>query len=451
MTDMAPVLAGLDDDDTIELARVDPLVFARYVKGDRFQLYDYLGRIGDAVYDCVYGDLRRVQLAVPRRHGKTYFVAEQCIPWVLGVAEMRGRAVEIAYCTYGQEKSNDTMHRIMSTVQTPQFKRVFPRTRFTVEAIAGPKTAFGSQLYGLGVGGPFTGRGADYLFLDDLIKNYGQSRSEAYLAGLKYWYESSAYTSLYEDSTVISIGTRWCRRDIVGIMDEGPEKWLKLHLPAIIDEGTENERALCPERFSLKKLKTIRSTLTPHVWSTMYQGQPVEHSGECLGPPVREDVEPVKVIGYVDTAFGGGDSVAVVFGGLTKDGRHSIIRAALWPEHAVKMVPRIVDMARECGASLIVVENNADKGWCESAIRALGFPTRSDWATKGKVQRILYRVKANYSRILFGSRCSPEFILAVAEWHELAGHDDAADAVAGLIQTLEKKTTIKSGSIPVWG
>lgn len=85
---------------------------------------------------------------------------------------------------------------------------------------------------------------------------------------------------------LVSHNTRWHEDDIVGRIfnpDYVPkvesDKWFRLDLPAIIDEGQKTERALWPERYDLDTLKSTRAFIGERDWNALYQQRPTPPEG----------------------------------------------------------------------------------------------------------------------------------------------------------------------------
>jgi predicted phage terminase large subunit-like protein len=81
---------------------------------------------------------------------------------------------------------------------------------------------------------------------------------------------------------MIIIATRWATDDLVGdlLRDElnGGEKWEKLILPAINEQG----EALWPERFNIDTLNIIKQTEGSFRWSALFQQEPTIKGGNRI-------------------------------------------------------------------------------------------------------------------------------------------------------------------------
>lgn len=430
-----------------ELARISPANFTRRLFRN-YKIPPHVARIDLALRRLAAGETRRLMISMPPRHGKSLLASKGFPLWFLGHDPSR----QVILTGYGQNLPSTHSRFIRGNLA--EAAEVFPALAIADGAAAVDhwQTTQGGGVLAAGVGGGITGHGGDLLLVDDPIKDWKTANSRAYKDAAWDWFNSTLETRLSPGGVILLIQTRWAVDDLAGriIAAEGQD-WEIISLPAISDEGTDHEAALWPERYPLERLRKIREKTKGRIWSSLYQQQPIEHSEEALGDPKRGPVVlwragateaelawmPRPVYGYVDPAAGGEDSTAVVFGGPLPDGRIGILAAGMWRKRSVDMADIIAAMAREVGCELLTVEDNLDRGYTRAVLEERGVNTRAHMATKNKVGRIGQYVKARYAELVFGPRCAPEYLSEVAGWWELAKHDDAADALAGLVETLD--------------
>jgi predicted phage terminase large subunit-like protein len=81
---------------------------------------------------------------------------------------------------------------------------------------------------------------------------------------------------------VVSHNTRWHQRDLIGRLlkdsdlNEGGDKYEAFEFPAIMNEGTENEKSIWPEQWSLEALQKTRASMHHIMWQwyAQYQQNP---------------------------------------------------------------------------------------------------------------------------------------------------------------------------------
>ena len=142
-----------------------------------------------------------------------------------------------------------------------------------------------------GVGGPITGKGADILIIDDPVKNAEEANSQTYRDKTWEWYQSTAYTRLEPNGSIILIMTRWHEDDLAGrilhqIDQDKGEQWEIINLPAIAEDhdilGRNIGEPLWPGRYDLNELERIKYTTGSYWWSALYQQRPQPPEGGLL-------------------------------------------------------------------------------------------------------------------------------------------------------------------------
>lgn len=239
--------------------------------------------IGKALQKVESGDIKRLIITVPPRHGKTFLTSEIFPTWYLG----RNPERFIIAATYSQERANDVGRKVRNMMRAPYYGTIFPGVHVTGDSSAMHRFNTNKEgvYYGVGIGGPVTGRGAHLLIIDDPIKDRKQADSEAYRKTLKDWYRSTAYTRLMPGGAIIIIQTRWHEDDLTGwVKKEFPhEGWHEIHFPAIAEDndvlGRKPGEALWPDQYPLEALLAIKETIGSREWSALYQGRPVPQGG----------------------------------------------------------------------------------------------------------------------------------------------------------------------------
>ena len=144
------------------------------------------------------------------------------------------------------------------------------------------------------VGGVLTGRGADFILIDDPMKP-SDAMSESRRAGVNEWYDNTLYSRLNDKNkgAIVIVMQRLHEDDLVGhvLKQEG---WEVISLPAIaeVDErfvvttpfgerrySRRVGEALHPERESLATLDQIRRTLGEYNFAGQYQQTPAPAGG----------------------------------------------------------------------------------------------------------------------------------------------------------------------------
>lgn len=150
---------------------------------------------------------------------------------------------------------------------------------------------YGGGMVCRGRGGALTGRPADLLVLDDMIKSAEEAQSPTILDNLWDWYCTVAYSRLGPKAPIIAVGTRWGPKDLFGRLDAeakvGGDKFTTVQFRAIAGHddilGRAPGQALWPERVPLDRLERIRKT-RPRWFKACWQGEPEEVEGLHFQP-----------------------------------------------------------------------------------------------------------------------------------------------------------------------
>lgn len=406
------------------------------------------------------GDITRLMITMPPRHGKSMLASEFFPAWYLG----RNPDHYVVTATYAQELADDFGRKVKNQIEDTGFKAIFPGVgladdsksakRFHIEGELGGIEHATSQrgaFYAVGVGGPLTGRGAHLLLIDDPVKNREDAESELIRKKTKDWYTSTAYTRLMPGGRVVVIQTRWHEDDLSGWLqaEHEHEGWVVLDLPAISDAGN----ALWPEQYDIEALERIKRALPPRDWSALYQQRPTPEEGDYFKaewfrtatPPPREQMRIYGASDYAVTADGGDYTVHVIVG-IDPDGRMWLLdlwrkQAAsdewveAWCDLVIKWKP--MGWAEETGQIKAGVGPFLEKRARERKAYCFReqFPTRGDKAVRAQSIRGRMAMEGLYiaASALFRADLISECLRFPA-----GVHDDQVDALGLAGQLLDK-------------
>ena len=181
------------------------------------------------------GEIDRLLIIEPPRHGKSLLVSQRFPAWYLG----RNPSDEVIHCSYGGELATAFGRRLRNLMLSAQHIAAFPDCQLSPDSKAANlwHTSQEGVYTAAGVGGPITGRGAHMLLIDDPVKSREEADSETMRNRTWDWYQNDAYTRLMPGGRVIVISTRWHDDDLVGRLlseqERGGDTWTVLHHPAI--------------------------------------------------------------------------------------------------------------------------------------------------------------------------------------------------------------------------
>lgn len=225
------------------------------------------------------GEIKRLMLFVPPRHGKSQLASIDFPAWFLG----RHPEKEIITSSYSAELAQDFGYKTRNLVNSQEYQELF-QTKLRDDSKSKAKwlTQEGGGYTAVGVGGAITGRGADILIIDDPVKNREEAESKVVRNKIWNWYTSTAYTRLEKNAAVILIMTRWHMDDLAGRLlqaeKEGGDKWEVVKFPAIAIQDEKHRNAgdaLWPEKYNIEALQSIKKTVGTYDWSSLYQQNPV--------------------------------------------------------------------------------------------------------------------------------------------------------------------------------
>lgn len=222
------------------------------------------------------GEITRLMIFVPPRHGKSELASRRFPAWYVG----RNPEKQIIAASYGQDLATDFGRTVRNVIASQEFRVTFGAVELAPDSTAANRwhTSHGGSYVAAGVGSAITGRGADLLVIDDPVKNREDADSEVIRNHTWDWYRSTAYTRLMPGGAIVLIQTRWHDDDLAGRLlgNEGGDTWTVIDLPAVTDQGN----ALWPEWYDLEALTSIQNNIGPREWSALYQQQPVPDRGD---------------------------------------------------------------------------------------------------------------------------------------------------------------------------
>ena len=240
---------------------------------------------------CRRGETKRLIINVPPRSLKSLCASIAFPAWLLG----HDPSAQIIAVSYGQELANklssDCRNLLASSFYQDLFSTRLSTQRQALQEFSTTKNGFRMAT---SVGGVLTGRGADFIIVDDPLKP-DEALSDTQRKTCNDWFDHSLYTRLNnkKDGCIILIMQRLHEDDLVGHVT-GVEPWKVIRFPAIAEEnetymirtpyGTRQfERrsgeALHPAREPLEILNRLRETLGEYNYAAQYLQSPAPLGG----------------------------------------------------------------------------------------------------------------------------------------------------------------------------
>lgn len=344
-------------------ARQGLIAFTRYTHDGYFPAEHHI-KIADALERVERGELKRLMIAMPPRHGKSELASRRFPAWFLG----RNPSRSIIAASYNSDLATDFGREVRDIVASQEYANLF---RVGLKADSKSANRWHTTESGLyvaaGVGTAVTGRGAHALLIDDPFKDREEADSERMRERVWRWYTSTAYTRLeggvnasaediYDDEgiwkdfyadvlsgdaepfegAIVLINTRWHEDDLSGRLlaaqETGGDQWEVLELPAI----SKDNKALWPGKYPIERLERIRSAIGPRDWSALYQQAPAPDEGSYFK---REWLQFYRDLPDSVYTYGGSDYAVTDNGGdftvhlvAAMDGDGNIYITDLWRE-----------------------------------------------------------------------------------------------------------------------
>lgn len=418
------------------------------------------------------GDIKRLMITMPPRHGKSMLASEFFPAWYIG----RNPDHYVVTATYAQELADDFGRKVKNQIEDDAYKAIFPGVsladdsksakRFHIDGYTGGyehSTGQRGAFYAVGVGGPLTGRGAHLLLIDDPVKNREDAESEVIRKKTKDWYTSTAYTRLMPGGRIVIIQTRWHEDDLAGWLQEEHkhEGWVVLNLPAINDAG----EALWPEQYDVEALEQIKRALPPRDWSALYQQSPSPETGDYFKREWIHEVdqlpprETMRVYGGSDYAVtsNGGDYTVHAVVGIDPQGNPWLLDMWRHQTSSDKWVEAFCDLvkkwkpigwAEETGQ----IKSGVGPFLVKRMIEREAYVTREAFATRGdkavRAQAIRGRMAMKGLRVLRDAPYKTDLINEMMSF-PVGVHDDAVDALGLVGQLLDRMTSGRELPDPV--
>lgn len=243
--------------------------------------------ISSALTQVENGNIKRLMIFMPPRHGKTMQVSEFFPAWYLG----RNPTAQIIAATYSYDRAGDTGIKVRNQMLDPYHGKIFEGCRLATDTKSKNKlsTNHGGAMFSVGTSGTITGRGANLFLIDDPVKSREDAESEISRKKLVDWYRGVAYTRLMPENAIVLVMTRWHFNDLAGFLIEEMkhERWAILKLPAICEDekdiiGRSAGEALWPSDYPLERLEEIKTTVGTREWNAQYQQTPLPAEGGMI-------------------------------------------------------------------------------------------------------------------------------------------------------------------------
>lgn len=235
--------------------------------------------IADKLEALERGDIDRLMIFMPPRHGKSELASVRFPAWYLG----RNPTHQIITASYAHKLAAKFGRQVRNLIATREYQAAFPGITLSEDSQAKDlfNTNHGGAYMATGVDGSVTGNGGHLVSIDDPVKGRQEGDSETSQETAWDWYRGDLYTRLMPGARIVVTQTRWNEADLAGRIlesegriEEGGQ-WTVLDLPAINERG----EALWPQWYPIEALERIKAAIGPREWSALYQQKPQPDEG----------------------------------------------------------------------------------------------------------------------------------------------------------------------------
>lgn len=271
----------------------DDLTFAEYIRrvNPKFKFYSHLDKLISVLQQVADGNISRLMVFMPPRHGKSETVSRLFSAYYLYRYPERWAAIT----SYGAE-----LAYTLSRNARENYQNGGGVVKEDAAAVKHWETGKGGGMWAAGVGGSATGKGFSLGICDDPLKNAEEAASETIREKQKDWYRSTFSTREEPGGAIIVIMTRWHEDDLAGWLlaheasnEDEPERWHVVNMPAMAEDAKPfpttctvepDERqagaVLCAERYPLPKLRKIERRIGSYFWAALFQQRPGPRDGD---------------------------------------------------------------------------------------------------------------------------------------------------------------------------
>jgi len=432
--------------------RATPATFAAHLSNGLWRPAPHLNYISDCLVEAEQGLVKGLIIMAPPRHGKSTLDSLWFPAWYLDRHPDR----RVMLATYEAEFAAYWGRLTRNTLQEHEANLCVKLARDSTAANRWDTTR-GGGMFTAGVGGAFSGRGANVLIINDPIKNAAEATSATIREKQKEWYESTASTRLEPGGVVIIDMARWHEDDLAGwlMAEKDLAGWRIIRFPALAEAddplGRAEGEALWPERYNREALEAIRSNTSAYWWNALYQQRPApreggifKRAGFTFVDALPAEARWVRYWDCASTASGGDWSVGALLGMDSKGQVYvaDVLRGQWGPgeRKAIMLQTLATDAICYPGVMTWVEQEGGSSGKevAESMVRAAaGYALRYDLVTGSKEVRaepLAAQVEVGNVALL-KAPWNRDFIDELAAFPN-GPHDDQVDAASGAFNKL---------------
>lgn len=254
----------------IQQSRKDLLSFCVFT--DKFfEIEPHHELIADHLHKLIEWSIKNLIISMPPRSGKSRMMQE-FISYLYGIEPNN----DVLYTWHSLSLLEWFSRSIRNRINSDEYKTLFDSQIATDNAaVKSWKINKWWEFSIFGVGGGITGKGGNYMVIDDPYASRQDAESDTVRRTVSEWYWSTFLSRKQDDkSKQIVIMQRWREDDLVWeILERQPDKWTELKIPALT-----NGKSFWESRFSPQYFLEIQQE-NPVFFASQYQQDPLNEWG----------------------------------------------------------------------------------------------------------------------------------------------------------------------------
>ena len=255
-----------------EIAKRSLTAFAKRVM-PQWQTAKHLDYIAQKLEALESGEIKRLIISLPVRHGKSVLASQLFSAWCLG----RDPEAQIILASYSDALA--TTHSRVAKHLIESDKYPFPGVKIAADStsVARFNTVQGGSLRALGTGAGISGYGFNLFIGDDLLHD---SFSETEKEQCWQWWRDVAIPRQNPGGRILLIGARLSSDDLIGriLESDAGSEYEYVALSALAEEndplGRSQGEALWPERIPVSELNQRKTSMTLSAFTAQFQQRP---------------------------------------------------------------------------------------------------------------------------------------------------------------------------------
>lgn len=270
--------------------------FLEYVDrvAPRIILYDHLIQLGNTLQRVADGEIKRLAVFMPPRHGKSEFISRLFSSYFLH--RYPGRQVGLVGHTadLAGELSGDARD---------YFVTAGGDLHSSTKAKSKWRTLSGGGMWSAGLRGSIHGKGYHLGIIDDPVKSSDEASSPTFREKTWRRYQGDFVTRAEPGAATILLMTRWHQSDLAGkiLAEEKEADWYVISMQALyrpderielpdhvtdltpqFETRTERDEPLCPGRAPKDRLLRLEGSMLTTLFSALFQQAPSPASGNII-------------------------------------------------------------------------------------------------------------------------------------------------------------------------